>query len=52
MPTGAVAHHDGVRILVQGIGEVCEKQVHDLALTLGITRVTSSPVSGRTAEKM
>ena len=29
LPTGAVAHHDGVRILVQGIGEVCEKQVHD-----------------------
>ena len=28
VPTGAVAHHDGVRILVQGIGEVCEKQVH------------------------
>ena len=32
MPTGAVAHHDGVRILVQGIGEVCEKQVHDLGV--------------------
>ena len=32
VPTGAVAHHDGVRILVQGIGEVCEKQVHDLGV--------------------
>ena len=53
VPTGAVAHHDGVRILVQGIGEVCEKQVHDLGVErFGITRVTSSPVSGRTAEKM
>ena len=32
VPTGTVAHHDGVRILVQGIGEVCEKQVHDLGV--------------------
>ena len=32
VPTGAVAHHDGVRILVQGVGEVCEKQVHDLGV--------------------
>ena len=32
VPTGAVMMCDGVRIVVQGIGEVCEKQVHDLGV--------------------
>ncbi len=32
VPTGAVEHHDGVRIGLHGVGEVCEKQVHDLGV--------------------
>ena len=52
VPTVAVAHHDGVRILARVSAKCARNRSMTLALTLGITRVTSSPVSGRTAEKM